>query len=213
MARHAEDTLRGTCIAQVLDFALAVAASEAVGAKCLVARQNGQVLDLVAAVVAAVCTVVADQRAVAEEEQIRIRVEECAAGVAAEAVNVPSVASWTKSVSSLINEGAAAGRHAGVMSQWGSSIPSSKALPSSRICLDVSGWDNCDRPALVPLRILCTDTRRRPGPAATLGRRLATPWWASAVDVLVGRGRGQRLRAGGRGGRRAAATIRGQFGI
>ena len=45
--------------------------------------------------VAAVCTVVAYQGAVAQEEQICIGVEKGAAGVAAEAVDVPSVASWT----------------------------------------------------------------------------------------------------------------------
>jgi hypothetical protein len=95
VARHAEDTLRGACIAQVLDLALAVAAAEAIGTEGLVARQDGQVLDLVAAVVAAVCAVVAYQRAVAEQQEVRIRVEQGAAGVAAEAVDVPSVPSWS----------------------------------------------------------------------------------------------------------------------
>jgi hypothetical protein len=95
VARHAEDTLRCACIAQVLDLALAVPAAEAVGTKGLVARQDGQVLDLVAAVVAAVCAVVAYQRAVAEQQEVRIRVEQSAAGVAAEAVDVPSVPSWS----------------------------------------------------------------------------------------------------------------------
>jgi hypothetical protein len=93
MARHAEDSLRGASIAQVLDLALAVPASEAVCAKGLVAGQDGQVLDLVSAVVAAVGAVVADERAIAEQEQVGVGVEEGAAGVAAEAVNVPTVAS------------------------------------------------------------------------------------------------------------------------
>jgi hypothetical protein len=94
VTRHAEDTLRGAGIAQVLDLALAVAAAEAIGTEGLVARQDGQVLNLVAAVVAAVCAVVAYQRAVAEEEQVGVRVEQGAARVAAEAVDMPSVSSW-----------------------------------------------------------------------------------------------------------------------
>lgn len=98
MAGHAEDALRGAGIAQVLDLALAVAAAEAVCAEGLVARQDGQVLDLVAAVVAAVGAVVAYQRAVAQQQQVRVRVEEGAARVAAEAVNVPSVARCCMSV-------------------------------------------------------------------------------------------------------------------
>lgn len=97
MTRHAKDALRSASIAQILDFALAVAASEAIGTKGLVAGQDGKVLDLVAAVVAAVCAVVAYERAVAEEEQVRVRVEEGAARVAAEAVDVPPVASYQTS--------------------------------------------------------------------------------------------------------------------
>jgi hypothetical protein len=92
VARHAEDSLRGAGIAQILDLALAVSTPEAVGTESLVARQNSQVLDLVPAMVAAVGAVVADERAVAKQEQVCVRVEEGAAGVAAEAVDVPSVA-------------------------------------------------------------------------------------------------------------------------
>jgi hypothetical protein len=94
MTRHAEYALRRASIAKVLNLALAVPASEAVGTESLVTGQDGQVLDLVAAVIAAVCAVVAYQRAVAEKQQIRIRVEEGTASVAAEAVDVPSVSSW-----------------------------------------------------------------------------------------------------------------------
>lgn len=101
MTGHAEDTLRGASIAQILNLALAVPAPEAVCTKGLVAGQDGQVLDLVAAVVAAVCAIVAYQGAVAEEQQIGIRVEQGAAGVAAEAVDVPSVASELKGLSFL----------------------------------------------------------------------------------------------------------------
>jgi hypothetical protein len=50
-------------------------------------------------VVAAVGAVVADERAVAEQQEVRVRVEQGAAGVAAEAVNVPSVPRCLVSVS------------------------------------------------------------------------------------------------------------------
>jgi hypothetical protein len=125
VARHAEDTLRGASIAQVLNLALAVPASEAVCTEGLVTSQDGQVFDLVAAVVAAVRAIVTDQRAIAQEQQVGVRVEERAAGVAAKAVNVPSVARCAVSVSG-------AGRYEGLLGAR-DSIPSSKALPSSRI--------------------------------------------------------------------------------
>lgn len=93
MARHAKDALRSAGIAQVLDLTLAVPASETIGAEGLVASQNGQVLDLVAAVVAAVCAIVADEGAIAEEKEVCVRVEESAARVAAKAVDMPPIAS------------------------------------------------------------------------------------------------------------------------
>lgn len=99
MAGHAEDSLRRACIAQVLDLAFAVPTSEAVGAECLVACENSEILDFIATVVAAICTIVANEGAIAEEEEVRIGVEEGTAGVAAEAVYVPSVASCDLSVS------------------------------------------------------------------------------------------------------------------
>lgn len=49
MALHTEDTLRCPRIAQVLDLLLAVPALEALGAKSLVAGQDGQIFDLVRA--------------------------------------------------------------------------------------------------------------------------------------------------------------------
>ncbi|KFY20889.1 hypothetical protein V493_07604, partial [Pseudogymnoascus sp. VKM F-4281 (FW-2241)] len=67
------------------------AAAEAGGAEGLVAGQDGEVLDLVAAGAAAVGAVVADEGAVAEEEKVGVRVEEGVALVAAEAVEMPSV--------------------------------------------------------------------------------------------------------------------------
>ena len=92
MTIHAEDALTGARIAQVLDLALAVPTSETGGAKGLVAGEDGEVFDLVAAGVAAICTVVADEGAIAEEEQVRIGVKESSACVTPEAVNVPSIA-------------------------------------------------------------------------------------------------------------------------
>jgi len=93
MAGHAEDTLRSSGIAEVLDLALAVATPEAIGAEGLVAREDGEVFDLVAAVVAAICAVVAYQGAVPEQQEVCVRVEQGAARIAAEAVDVPSVPS------------------------------------------------------------------------------------------------------------------------
>lgn len=60
MTLHAEDALRRARIAQVFDFTLAIAAFETVCAKCLVAREDGEVFDFVAAGAAAVCAIVAD---------------------------------------------------------------------------------------------------------------------------------------------------------
>ena len=59
----------------------------------MVACKNSQILNLVPACAAAICTVVADEGPITKKEKIRIGVEECAASVATEAVNVPSVAS------------------------------------------------------------------------------------------------------------------------
>ena len=133
MARHAENTLRGTGISKVLNLALAVPAPEAVGTEGLVSSENGQVLNLVAAVVAAVCAVIAYQGPIAEEQEVGVGIEECTAGVAAEAVNVPSVPSY-EHVSAIRRAmrcglGGARGRRYGIEG----CIPSSKAFPSSRI--------------------------------------------------------------------------------
>ena len=92
MAAHTEDTLGSARIAQILNLPFAVATAEAARAEGLVASKDGQVFDLVAAGIAAICTVVADEGAVAEEEQVGVRVKQGAAGVTSEAVNVPSVA-------------------------------------------------------------------------------------------------------------------------
>lgn len=94
MAFHAKDALRGPGIFEVFDLLLAVTTSKARGAEGLVAGEDGKILDLVPTCAAAIGAVVADQRAVAEEEEVGIGVEEGLAGVAAEAVNVPSIAGW-----------------------------------------------------------------------------------------------------------------------
>jgi hypothetical protein len=72
MARHAEDALRRPRISKVLNLALAVAAAETGRAEGLVTRQDGQVFNLVAARAAAVCAVVADERAVTEQQEIGV---------------------------------------------------------------------------------------------------------------------------------------------
>lgn len=121
MALHAEDALAGAGIAQVFDLALAVATLEAVGAEGLVAGQDREVLDLVAACAAAIGAVVADEGSVAEKKEIGVGVEESATGVATEAVDVPSIAGYSV-VSVVVGT-----RRRGVF------VPNSKALPSSRI--------------------------------------------------------------------------------
>lgn len=75
MTAHAEDTLARARITQILNLPLAVAALEAGSAECLIAGQDGEVFDLVATGAAAVCAVVADEGAVAEQEEVGVRVE------------------------------------------------------------------------------------------------------------------------------------------
>lgn len=61
MATHAEYALRCPGISQVFDLSLAISASKACCAEGLVSRENGEVLDLVAAGAATVSAVVADE--------------------------------------------------------------------------------------------------------------------------------------------------------
>jgi hypothetical protein len=93
VAGHTEYALRGSSIAQVVDFPFTIATSEAVCAKGLVSCQYSQVFDLVVTCAAAVCAIVADERSIAEQEEVGIGVEECAASIAAKAVYMPSIAS------------------------------------------------------------------------------------------------------------------------
>lgn len=92
MARHAEDALRGTRVSQVLDLPLTIPTPEAAGTEGLIAREDGQIFDLVAASIAAVGAVVADEGPVAKEEQVRIGIELGAAGLTPETGYVPPVA-------------------------------------------------------------------------------------------------------------------------
>lgn len=94
MTAHAEDALRCPSISEVLDLALAVSAPKACGTERLVAGENGELFDLVSACRAAVRAVVADEGAIAEEEEVVVRVEEGVAGMTAEAVEMPSVAGY-----------------------------------------------------------------------------------------------------------------------
>ena len=94
MAVHAKDSLGSTSISQILNLFLTVTALETVCAKGLVASKDSQVFDFVHTAAAGVCAVVADEGAVAEQEEVRIGIEQGVAGVASEAVDVPSVTSW-----------------------------------------------------------------------------------------------------------------------
>jgi hypothetical protein len=119
---HAKDTLRRPRISQILDLSLAIAALEAIRTKGLVARQDGQVFNLIPTITATVGAIVAYEGSVAQEQEVCIGIEESAARVATKAVDMPSVTGCGKDQS-------AGGYH--VME--GNCIPSSKAFPSSRI--------------------------------------------------------------------------------
>jgi hypothetical protein len=93
MTVHAKDALRRSCIAKVLDLFLAIAAFEAVCAESLVTSQYSQIFNLVSAAATAVSAVVADQRPVAEEEEVRVGVEQSTAGITAKAINMPPLSS------------------------------------------------------------------------------------------------------------------------
>lgn len=101
---HAEDALRCSCIFEILNLLLAVPAPETGCAESLIAGDDGEILDLVPAGAAAICTIVADKGAVAEEEEVGVRVQEGTTRVAAETVNMPTIARW-KVISISISEG------------------------------------------------------------------------------------------------------------
>lgn len=92
VAFHAKDTLRRPCIFEVLDLLLTVPTSKTGRAECLVAREDGEILDFVPTRTAAIRAIIANQRAVAEEQKICIRIQKGTACIAPEAVYVPSIA-------------------------------------------------------------------------------------------------------------------------
>jgi len=80
--------MAGPRIPQVLDLSFAVPATETGGAKSLIARQDGQVFDLVSARRAVVSTIIANQRPVSQEKGI---VQWGVASFTSKTVNVVSV--------------------------------------------------------------------------------------------------------------------------
>jgi len=59
----------------------------------LVTSQYGQIFNLVSAAATAVGAVVADQRPVAEEEEVRVGVEQSTTRITAKAINMPPISS------------------------------------------------------------------------------------------------------------------------
>jgi hypothetical protein len=102
MTAHAKVTVRRSCIAQVLDLPLAVPTTKAWLAIGLISRKDREVFNFVAASAAAVRAVIANEGAIAKEEQVRIRVEQGPAAVTTKAVKMPSVPSWKGEVSILL---------------------------------------------------------------------------------------------------------------
>lgn len=94
MAFHAKYTLRCSCILQVFYLLLAIPAFETVRTKRLIACEDGEIFDFISAYAAAICAIIADEGAVAKEEEVRIGVENCATCVATETVYMPSIAGW-----------------------------------------------------------------------------------------------------------------------
>lgn len=92
MAVHTKYPLRGPCIFEILNLLFTVSTPKTSGAKSLIASENSQILYFVPTCATAICTVVADKRAVPQKEEVGVRVKEGTASVAAEAVNVPTIA-------------------------------------------------------------------------------------------------------------------------
>lgn len=61
MTGHTKYALARTGIFEVLDLLLAIATTEAGGTKGLIACQDGEILNLVAARITAICTIVANK--------------------------------------------------------------------------------------------------------------------------------------------------------
>ena len=94
MAVHAENALRGARVTQVFNLSLAVPTSEAGSTECLVTGQDGQIFNLISTDGAAVGAVVADERAIAEEEKVGVGVKKRATRSAAKAIEMPSVSGY-----------------------------------------------------------------------------------------------------------------------
>ena len=65
----------------------------------MVTSKDGEVLNLVVTTATRICAVVAYQGSIAEEEEVRIGIEERIACIASEAIYVPTVASYSPSIS------------------------------------------------------------------------------------------------------------------
>ena len=89
---HAEYPLRCSSIFQIFDLLLAIPTFETIRAECLIACEYCKVFDFVPTHTATICTVVADERAVTEKEEIGIRVEDGSTSVASKAIDMPSIA-------------------------------------------------------------------------------------------------------------------------
>jgi hypothetical protein len=66
MTTHTEYPLGCASISEIFDLALTIPTTKASCAERLVASEDSEVFDLIAACTAAVCTIVADERAVTE---------------------------------------------------------------------------------------------------------------------------------------------------
>lgn len=91
MARHTEETLGRTRIAQVLDLQLTHATLEARQTVRLVASKNGQVVDLLPALLTVVRTRQTHQAAVSEHQEVQVAAERLVALETLEALDVPAV--------------------------------------------------------------------------------------------------------------------------
>lgn len=94
MALHTEYSLGSPSIFEILYLLLAIPTFEACCAKSLVAREDCKILDLVPTDATAISAIIADERAVAKEEEVCIGVKNGTAGVATKTVYMPTIAGW-----------------------------------------------------------------------------------------------------------------------
>lgn len=99
MTFHAKDSLRGSGVAKVFNFLLAVAAPEALSAKGLVACEDGEVFDLIPTGAATVRAVATDQRPITQHQEMCVRVEEGVTSAASETIDMPPLSSFKRSAS------------------------------------------------------------------------------------------------------------------